>query len=277
MLKRVLRIYPLYWLTLTAYIAYTIILGGKVYALKNFLSYTLYPGIRILPISWSLTFEVMFYLMFAIALLISMKRNHLYSILIVVVTLFYFSGALLPVRTDPHGITMSPLVFEFIFGIFIFQLYQRKILLSRGAAFVAIFLYFVAVAYNVMTPSTGVFNYEYVMRWGLSSSLFVYALLSIEALGFNMPKSLIYIGDSSYSLYLSHPLIMMFIAKIWVKMNIPPVFPTSVLTYVLVAMAICFAMILFLFVEKPLLAQSYKFFLKKKSNTARYILARKTS
>ena len=256
-LKRILRIYPPYWIVVTAYLLYTILLKGRELSMGTLLSYALYPGYRVIAISWSLTFEMLFYFLATAALFLTLRKGNLYIVLTGLVSLFYVGGAFLPPRVDYHGLTMSPLVFEFIFGILIFKLFEKNYLLNLKQALMALAAYLAIILWNINSPPLDI-NFEYVARWGLSSSLLVYAVISIENLGFSIPKLLTKIGDSSYSLYLTHPLIMMFIVVLWTKLNVPPMVPASILAYLLVLASIAISFIFYKFIEKPLLVQSQK-------------------
>ncbi|WP_291329199.1 acyltransferase [Desulfovibrio sp. UCD-KL4C] len=265
--KRILRIYPMYWIVLSAYAIYSYIFssGGQFHSFKTIvLSSLLTPGYRLLPISWTLTFEMTFYIIFTISLLISIIEGDKFILAISIISLAYALSFLLQPTQDTFGILQSPLLYEFVIGIFIAKMYINKLLLPKLYAYLLIIIYFIIVYYNISTTLTpNGFSWEYIIRWGGSSSLIVYALICLEYRGVNFPQILHKIGDSSYSLYLLHALLMTFFVKTWVKLDLPPLVSPRTLTLFLLLFAITASYLAYITLEKPMLKFTQKKFLNK--------------
>jgi len=211
--NRFTRIVPLYWLMTTLKLL-TVAFAGSL-ALRSDLSfnfvassYALLPVTDqaghfrpLLPVGWTLTFEGLFYIVFAVALALRADiRRVLLSILGFMAVLALFRTADWPVWT----LMFDTIVLEFAFGVILGQATLRgwrmpssaaPWVLAAGFAFILIF---------------GMADTQWrVLIWGVPSLAIVAAAVSLEE-KFRHEKlaCLMTLGDASYSLYLSHGFVL---------------------------------------------------------------------
>jgi peptidoglycan/LPS O-acetylase OafA/YrhL len=93
-------------------------------------------------------------------------------------------------------------------------------------------------------------GFERVMTYGFGSALLIYAVIAGELNGATFPRWLQYLGAISYSLYISHHLLLTWLAKY----NPARLFgPLQILIWI--ALAILLAAVLYEFFERPILAR----------------------
>lgn len=200
LLRRALRIYPLFWITL----AFTLYSGVGVWpanwnaALRSLTLIDMPPSH---PVAWTLIFEVRFYLMVAVVLLVFSGRvaaGFAVWACLFASALFFASYGVLPFSWFTH-----PLMMEFIMGVVV------GALICRGTGAMARTCLLVGCAWMVGTCAF-VFKPENVetMRmagYGLPSALILYGVVGMEKRGLlSTPRFLRSLGDTSYSVYLWH-------------------------------------------------------------------------
>lgn len=206
--RRLIRIYPIYWLVFGAYLIAHQLLGTPYQVTLSDIgkSLLLVPGYSAMVIGpgWTLSFEMYFYICFALSLLVGVRRG------LVVLTLFYFAsvlaGRLLDPATPWGRVATDSLLLEFVCGAWLGLAYARGFGVRQniGAIFVAVALLLFASGFWLdyhRLPS--------VISWGMPSLLLVTGALAFEprmksAIGHFFGR----LGDSSYLLYLSHVLII---------------------------------------------------------------------
>jgi exopolysaccharide production protein ExoZ len=214
--RRIIRIGPPYWFFSALMIVAIKLFSDHVettsftpvHALLSFLFIPhLAPQGGIHPIllhGWTLLYEMFFYLVFALALLLPMKSG-----LIAIVTIFFtlnalanFSGVL------PLGLASflsDPIIFEFLLGIgFYFLQEDGGLSQERLYGILAGCLIAGACAYALGLWSENRFFYFGLPAF--ASFALGYYLLTDERAHFWM--FLVLIGEASYALYLSHPFVL---------------------------------------------------------------------
>lgn len=219
LIKRLMRIVPLYWmLTLTAGAAALLapsLLKHTLFEITHFISSLMFfpspnpsyldpaeAGLRLTPIlvpGWTLNYEMFFYAVFAVVLLFPQRlRLPLVAGSFVVIALARVSMAPYSAALEFYG---NPIVFEFVMGIGVAMLVQRRWLLSAGWATVM-----ALVALAVMLLAN--FNDLVISRpiaFGIPAAFIVYGLCCMEIRGvLRNFRGLRIVGDASYSLYLTH-------------------------------------------------------------------------
>ena len=224
--KRFIRVYPIYWIITTILFLSSwliiLVLNKNIFSIgyPNTFSaylktYTLFPlHFAINPVTWTLSYEIFFYLCFA--LLILSKRLWIIPALILSISfynIFINIPDIIEVKLNYFNFIFSGYNFEFMFGFLIYQFYE-KIKLSN---IVSIILILIAISIIVLFGyEVGDYDsYKRVLIFGFSSGLILIALLNLEqndALSF--PKFTVKLGDASYALYLIHFPMMLFMNKI---------------------------------------------------------------
>lgn len=211
-MRRIVRIVPMYWIATTLKILTLLVLPGV--ALRSALdpqhvafSYLFLPSINevgvvepVLGVGWTLTFEMFFYAVFAVALLLRVNPLLFVGSVMVALTIW---GQFAPDSESPWAVYLDPVTLYFVVGMVIAAMVTRG--LNRWL--LALSLVCIAVA--------GVLAAAGVMDWYRSSPFRFSAVVAVVALTVwaepwlrrVMPKGLLFLGDASYSIYLFHPLL----------------------------------------------------------------------
>jgi len=254
LLKRFVRIFPIYWLCCVAYVAYQNTLGtgydlpfwtwiGAIFLMPGDSSRIIGPG-------WTLSFELFFYLSFATILRLRALTavTLLTGMFIATIALGFFirfPGLL--------RISHNPLILEFIAGCWLAYFYNhiRFGTFALGVASVCTgALLFVAGA---------LIDYRSIplfLVWGIPSVFIVAGALMMEQSGklSSSVRRLGGLGDSSYALYLIHVLIIAITLDLGLR-SIVPLPPSQAIGVTLVLAVICgvLAALIFKYIETPLL------------------------
>lgn len=214
---RLIRIVPLYWIALLSTLATKQVMGahmpGGLEALKAFafipvVNSTDQTMTPFLSPGWTLNYEFAFYGIMALALNIPNRWQRGCTLVAIFVGLVSLRTLADP--SDPIQFRMtSPLFFEFLAGIAIAILSRSVFVGGKRGVVLGIFFVLSAVVFYVfvtprMFPSGPRFIY-----FGVPAALLVFASILLEDLiRQSVLQPLKRLGDSSYSLYLSHPLVL---------------------------------------------------------------------
>ena len=218
--RRIVRIYPTYWLVSIAVLAVTLVAPGIVNSsitgpVSLWRSFMLVPGptLPLLAVGWTLEFEMYFYLVFAVILAMRLPilaGLFTWAIILIVVTMAapdrIAASPILRVVTDP-------LTAEFMIGVVIGTLWRNRrtpgaaVALGIGAAALAFSIGYLAPAVSLATSSQ--LDLWRVGIFGLPSALIIYGLSGLENRHrMRLPSPIVLIGDASYAIYLSHVLVI---------------------------------------------------------------------
>jgi len=247
--RRAERVVPLYWICTTLKLLAAIALPfTKEVASIGFIlgSYLMLPVTNaagehqpLLVTGWTLVFEAMFYLMVAATLIL--KQHRTAGILL--------SVALAIAVVGPNK-AMAPLYACFAAGVVLAMLQQHLAKLPTPAA--------AAVACAGLI-GTFVFTPHLPASIACATACIAGCLAMEEAAARYIPNALILLGDASYSLYLTHLLVLMPARMISKRLH----FHTAESFILFVSMAIATALLSFFFIERPLM----NFFRKRRSQT----------
>jgi len=272
LISRATRIYPLWWfyaglMALYFWAAYGLPVdmarledgqGIVSYLLKSFL---LFPqeGAPVLGLGWSLIHEMYFYVVFAVILLLPKKYLGLsLTVWGVCVILGASLGLAKPVATGFVTLIFSPLTLEFLagacVGLFVCQGFYKY---AKIAGCLGIIVFLVLIS-----PWAGNLDntlpYGRVILFTIPLSLWVYsgAVLDLTR-GYKPPKSLVSIGDWSYSLYLSHVLVLSAVKRSLEKFgvgfqNVGP-WDEGVFFALCLGLAVLVAALSYRYIERPLI------------------------
>lgn len=202
--KRLIRIYPIYWLLLAVYILIYLFMKREIfsqhdlsYFLKSFfLVYQPYDPVII--VSWTLCYEIFFYIVFGICLFLAKRIVKtvwvLWLLSIILINLFYQN----PNTNIMQALVLNPCISEFLIGCFVGYFYltskknHRITYFIVGMTLLLLTCYFNNIPLVIEKIAEGI-SFGFIV---LGSTEFEY--------NYKFKPYLIRIGDSSYVIYLFH-------------------------------------------------------------------------
>ena len=255
LLKRFWRVFPFYWLTLIVVLLLnTSELPGWQLLIKNLVLFRLPMSDMLLPVAWSLTFEIVFYLLFALAIAIGWKVAR--WIVIVWVLLI-----LLPeLHIAGMQVVVSNLNIEFLCGCLAAYMFTEHKIVWRNWVFVVGAM--VIGGLILMAAIWGFDRFSIVMTtlMGLGSGWIILhaAMLDRERRHYRFAfPVLLLAGNASYAIYLTHTVYMPYLFMGWGRWMhaytyTPMIQIIGILVILLVSIGI--GIIIHLLVERRLLA-----------------------
>lgn len=176
-------------------------------------------GYNVLGPAWTLTYELYFYAVFALAMAISHKYRTTLTSCFLVVTVFllqiYYNGEIslsgpsaanVPIDNPAFGFLRfisSPILLEFIVGMLYYEIYHRvKFSVSNGTS---LFILYSTIGFFITYYFVGSLNGFGLDRAGIISAVLLFGFLFYEkTIGFNENRTLSFLGDVSFSIYISH-------------------------------------------------------------------------
>jgi exopolysaccharide production protein ExoZ len=216
--KRALRIYPLYWVWTTVLVVLWLtgmakLSGGAsafhysfAYIIQSYFLIPVNNGDYFRPLlfqGWTLSFEMLFYFLFACGVSLHLRRGKLpflvaaFAFLVLVPRFINVGGGL-------AYLFSNPIIIEFLFGVLAAQLLDRvsTLLTHRSAANLATCLMTTGTVALISTIAIHTADSQRYFFWGLPSLLIVFGALLRGA--DRAPAPLVFLGDASYSIYLTH-------------------------------------------------------------------------
>jgi exopolysaccharide production protein ExoZ len=226
--NRLTRIYPLYWFYCAMILAVFLVRPewvpplreGRAFIMESLL---LLPqnGFPFLPIAWALVHVIYFYCVFTILMMASEKRLTsllmLWALLVIFGNLLYKYGPFSQ-STPIIKLITSPLTIEFIAGCVIAKVIQRGIK-SLGGTFMIVGAVLLLTGYGLfyaVAPGTGPKDWLRVAIFGIPCILMVYGAVAMELSSNSVfPRWICFLGDASYSTFLSHAIVLLAIGRLW--------------------------------------------------------------
>jgi peptidoglycan/LPS O-acetylase OafA/YrhL len=191
----------------------------------------------LLFLGWTLNYEMYFYLIFALSLILSFKNRSL--IATGILTLFFILCK--NYKELPLAAYGDLIVFEFVIGMIIYEA-----IIKRNK-------------FNVLFLIFGILIATFVNKDGISNRLIIYGLplallCSIAIIIFKdkkFSKIFLTLGGASYSLYLTHPYIIQFFLKITNLFSLGYI-ETAIISVVSIVAANIVAIIVYKYLEIPI-------------------------
>ncbi|WP_372054158.1 acyltransferase [Tistrella mobilis] len=259
MLKRIARIVPLYWLVTLAIFAVGLMTPqflGRTRMTAEALLQSLFfiPFVRetggivpILPIGWTLNYEMMFYVLFAVCLGGSIRATVL-RVSAILVTLVIL-GRITDSRAVAIVFYTDGIVLEFLFGMLICLVWRRKPdLFRRLRPLLPI------GALMLLTQEMSLLRLPREIGYGLPAACILAGTLGLSLPDNRWSRIGVRIGDASYAMYLVHSYVqhlfavMALAAGMTATMSVILVGSAAYLTTLIVSFA------LFHVVERPVLS-----------------------
>jgi peptidoglycan/LPS O-acetylase OafA/YrhL len=265
LLRRAIRIAPLYWLVTLAILAVGLLWpAAMLHNMVTFehvaLSLLFIPHFNPLEgsyapffkLGWTLNYEIYFYLVFAALLAIASIGLRLAALSTVFLVSAAFYLTMLPTNPLLHTFG-NPIILEFLIGAVIGALYLRgrlQVIGPRAAmALLVGGLFFMSALFDTR-------DFERVGTAGFGAAAVMLALLSLELRGrLRSWPLLILLGDASYSIYLAHPLVLT-LARLGARtigLPVEQIGPGMLAVMMTMAIAVAAGVAAHLWIERPML------------------------
>ncbi|MCV5708199.1 acyltransferase [Escherichia coli] len=268
-IKRLFRIYPI--LLISLFLLFFIMPNSNVYDYvrsaiplhANYNDEAPFFGWNSLITAWTLTYELYFYFIFIVSMSISHKFRTLICSSILLITIIssqlYFNGSVSFSGNSASNITetsgiasllrfaSSPMMIEFIFGMFLYEL--RSIYKRVPMADVVVFI---GVSFYVCCFISGYRGGFGPINFGLWGLFIVFSSLVYESNHeIKDSKILSFLGDISYSLYMSHILVIELFRQQWPDAPIYSAGSGFSRFLFLMSVSIVVSYFAFIYIEKP--------------------------
>lgn len=238
---RLTRILPIYWLLSLPWT----VTGVAQDPGRLVTSLTLWPAFRLihapfLEVGWTLSFELLFYAAMWLVL-----RGARPVWLVLAWALAWLAA--LATHWAVFRFLGSPIIIEFLAGVALARL-------PRPSRWSLVLIPVALAALLATSPSLGASAHVFqplhgmdrVVRWGAPAVLLVWGALGLDIEGV-LGRPLVFLGDASYSLYLSHMMVMLLVLKT-IGRGAP--------VFVACALCVAFSAWLYARIERPLLMKT---------------------
>lgn len=266
LVRRAARIYPLYWLVSLAVLLVYIVRPDAVFSaytlepnlIKSFL---LWPDYRdpLLAVGWTLIYEMMFYVIFALSLLLARRRTGLFLGLwaaFIIIAQFALMDVDISKRPVLTLIT-SPLIFEFILGAALALCLPKLRKDTRmGSPLIIAGASLGILAVTVLSINGDAILGNFALRTPVFAGpcgLIVLGLAARDRAGARVPKFMQALGDWSYSIYLTHILTLSVMSLLWRKFASDGLLDNAIMIPVLMAGSIAAGAATYYLAERPLI------------------------
>lgn len=274
LLRRWIRVAPLYWLATAVYAA-MLVTQGKPELLQpgRLLGSALFwpmpaPDGSMSPlygVGWTLNFEMFFYAVFALAIWATGARAAWATALGLGVLMAANQTLTLP---TPLGYLLNPIVLDFVFGILLAKAYDRGWTIAPVASWALGTLAVGAIVaggfagYVAGLPEQPSSALRWA-AWGLPMAALaasvVLARPATAPVSAARQSALRLLGDASYSIYLMHPIVIILMRPLGVALadtlGAGHIAVASLYLCVVIGTVIALSMLVFSSVEKPITAR----------------------
>ena len=254
--RRLERIVPVYWFY-TLLMAALLFFAPQLFNSARFdirelllsLSFIPYepntnPTAPILQVGWTLSYEMYFY--FLIALGLFMRQSRFALALGVFFALSVMLRPQLPIDKPVINMLTSPMLLEFYAGFVCGAFYN-------AGKNIHPFLAIVLTALGILGYIAWAAGFTLVPLSYCAVMLITGCVFLEKQVPLNPPKVLLVLGDISFSLYLSHPLVIPALGKICTKLGFWNLFSADAfIVFSLIVCVVC-AFVLYHILEKPLI------------------------
>lgn len=255
MKRRLARIVPIYWIATSAKLAVLLILPAAALHTKTdwantIGSYLFFPVLdgngAVKPlhgVGWTLMHEMYFYVLFSIGMVLRVSPIFFASGVILVTT---FMGFWFDPHTAAATVYMNTINLLFVAGMLLGVCTLKNIQLPLIPAVMTT----VIGSMLMFTPNLHEFVYTYFKEFDIGAILTVAGFIFLNRhIANKIPKILLSLGDSSYSLYIFHPLIGPTLAAVMVKLGVHQV-AVGFLLITITAVSLCH--LIYLMLERPI-------------------------
>lgn len=251
--KRIIRIVPLYWMLTLGVFIIAIYKPGLLNNTTSNIEHLIkslffipfnkneighYP---ILFLGWTLNYEMFFYFLFYVSLKISKKyKEHICSFSLI---LIFIISNIFQNQNFLFRVYSSDIIFEFIFGMFIFKISKK--IKNFNTLYFFLILFFTIIIFNFLD-----YNMPRIIKYGFPSALILLFFLKNLRENFFSQK-IIFLGDASYCIYLIHPYVIQFFYK-FLKVNESNILYNLLISIICIFIIFLLSTLIYLYYEKPL-------------------------
>lgn len=266
--NRFFRIYPTYWfyfilLLPVFFLAPSWINAAQGNQVNLFTSFFLLPSdlLPLLLVAWTLTIELWFYVVFAVLLFFPERWLPVaLGVWFVVLVIVNWNG---PITSSPFlEVPVNSMAIEFIFGGVAALLFRRLNRVVAAVCAVAGVVLIVTLGEATVQDLTAGPGLHRPLTLGLGFALIMLAITAWENRGgIGFLGRFTILGDMSYSVYLSHILVLAVMGRVWAAISGP--FATSI-PAIIVWWVITFAAVVvvgylsYRLVERPVMTLSQR-------------------
>jgi exopolysaccharide production protein ExoZ len=262
--KRFIRLYPIYWIiaSIKLFSIYLIPSTAKSYETGfwyTIKSYLLIPqtNLPIIGAAWSLSYEVLCYLLFGIAILVGFWWAHRLLILwgALIISGWFLKFLNIPVFENNFFINFitDERNLEFILGclaaylILYKEIKYSRILIAAGILLFAIWGFYINRGNQV---------FSFTLTIGIAAFLLIIGSASFEIKkSIKWPKFLVFLGDASYSIYLTHVMFINILIIIFSRGLLFSVLGPLLSTFLILIFAVMGGCLVYVFLEKPVITR----------------------
>jgi len=262
LLRRVARIYPFYWICCFGVV---VLWMAGFYKSGGFTAGTITQSIFLLPnqhllttVSWTLSYEMFFYLIFAATLVF---RSRVVSALL---STFVITAVIIIASFLPDGemtrFLSNPVMLEFCFGLLLALAWSRGVRATSVLWMVPGFLVIMAVPLFVADGRSW-YEWPSLVRplvWGLPAVAVLAGFLAVGPSRLPWARFCVLLGDASYAIYLTHTFIMEVYSWLLVRTAFGEL-PQLPVVPVVVGLAVAVGIAAHIFIEAPIITAAGNF------------------
>jgi exopolysaccharide production protein ExoZ len=251
LLRRLIRIVPLYWVLTLAMIACGVVLllhgvpePRPIVESLLFASYSLYTRPPVLYVGWSIEYEIFFYAAVTLALLAAVPIYR--AVGLAFLACYAALHLLVPAAWVADNFLFflsNPLLFEFVLGL----------LLAELAVGTRLGLLDFAIPVAALGLSIAVDGFGRLVIAGVPAAVVVWTAVKTESWTsrYKGMRFLVRIGDASYSIYLVQVIVLPGVGKLIARFV--PQTPGDLLIPIAVVLVVAAGMLIYTFIERPML------------------------
>jgi exopolysaccharide production protein ExoZ len=264
--RRIVRVVPLYWLMtcvklLIFFLIPAAMLHFRLIPSNVVGSFLFIPAFDhnhvpepVLPVGWTLNYEMLFYLIVTVALALRLSLLRFVSIVIVILAAI---GLLVP-QFHSHSwgawtYLADPIELEFLAGLLMAGFLIR---VQATPVWLSVVVFFGALCFALLVPTPGLLEFTPLrpLLWGIPGALMVWSVLALDPhWDLARQRVLLLLGDASYSLYLVQGFLMPAVGALAAHLHLHGA-PGLVIFFGLSTVAtIAVAIVVHLYVELPML------------------------
>lgn len=254
--RRLTRIYPFYWIccVVMLLIGTAGFLHSHSHSITSIaLSLALLPTSQsLIGVSWTLVYELYFYLLFAAALL-TRSKIAVAAIVTIAIALINLGARMVPVHNTLQSFLANPIPYEFCMGIWLAWAAEKWLpRLPIWTMLLPLLMFGAAPLFVVHHDTTGLPDIARVIAWGVPAAILVAIFLNTPSANGRITIFLEELGNSSYALYLTHPFVMIAYASILKRSHRISAMPQEPFVISIVAISIALSIIAHRLAEIPL-------------------------